>query len=239
MLDVPLTGDEFGGQPVKQFRVHWQLALGTELFACTDDADSKDCFPVSVGNDASGQRIPLVDQPLRQSEPVWRQIIGQRVEGCGNSFGHFVARLLKIPSDLNLRDSAFISRQVFHDRNRCRWLERRQLLLQSCKLAAFFGKFGSNILHEVRCQRLLLSGRTLILRRSDDGQLVVGDPGKFLNSTVAACGDSEMRQRVIFVFRNLLDRYGKRRLIFDGDHLLWNQCQLVISVCLSADCPTL
>jgi len=63
-----------------------EVSLGAEFFAGGDQADAEDLFPESVGEDASGERVVFVDEPVGQIETIgrrgeWRVVSGEwRVE---------------------------------------------------------------------------------------------------------------------------------------------------------------
>ena len=53
-FQIPIVLDQPGGEIVEQLRMRRQFALRTKLFAGFDNSHTKDLFPVTIGDHASG-----------------------------------------------------------------------------------------------------------------------------------------------------------------------------------------
>src|SRR5262249_42162056 len=51
-LYIPFLSDQFGSQPIKQFRVRGKIPLGPKVFARANNARPKDLFPKTVRDNA-------------------------------------------------------------------------------------------------------------------------------------------------------------------------------------------
>ena len=70
-----------------------QFALRTELLAGAYNACAEDGFPITVGNHARGERVPLIQNPVGQLQAVWL-LGGRHTEHFRHTLVHAITFLL-------------------------------------------------------------------------------------------------------------------------------------------------
>src|SRR5439155_16024065 len=71
VFHIPAGPDEFGRQPLEQFRVRRPLALNAEVFHRLGQADAETLLPETIDGHARGERVRRIDEPLRQAQAVF------------------------------------------------------------------------------------------------------------------------------------------------------------------------
>ena len=114
LLDIPAVAHEFAGEPIEQLRVGGGAALQAKILACFHDAAAKNQLPPVIDDGPGSQRVPGIDDPARQAEPVLRVggIQGD-VEKARHAGAYLIATLFVIAADEDISLRGFFV--VAHD----------------------------------------------------------------------------------------------------------------------------
>ena len=117
-----------------------QFTLDAKLLASANQAQSKQLFPIPIGNHAGGQWIARPHEPLCQRQSIFRLTLGKVAKNGGHPLGDLVAKVLKITSILQAGLAATGAGEFPHDWHRDRFLLGQHL--RQCGLAfAILGEF--------------------------------------------------------------------------------------------------
>ena len=104
------------GEPVEEFRMTWQFALGAEVGAGADQSRAEELLPYAVDRHPSGQGMIVTHQPVGEIEAVKVAILGLGWQGrkeSGHIAENFFARVVVLATNHNVALPGL--RQVSHD----------------------------------------------------------------------------------------------------------------------------
>ncbi len=89
-FDIPLAGEEFGGEPIEQIFIGGRVTLGAEIFGGLHEADAKIHLPKMIDGDAGSERVGGIDNPLGESEAIAGASAGRAGKNDGGVGRNFV-----------------------------------------------------------------------------------------------------------------------------------------------------
>ena len=163
-FDVPSRANEFGGQPIEQFRVRRQLALSSEFLARGDKSDAKYLFPKTVDRNPGGQGVFLIHQPLGQIHSGrFLDAFGGRKERDRKTCLDFVSKIQVGPAEMNVSGAALVFGQLSQDWNGGA-LDPGKFLLQVLELFGTLIPGRRSINRKIRSEESLVGFRKFLVR---------------------------------------------------------------------------
>ena len=238
VFQVPTGVHQVGGEPVEEFGVNGEVTLGAEVFAGADDAGAEEGFPVAVDGDAGGEGVVFGDEPAGEGEAVAGGVLGERVEGDGGGGVDFGAEVLPFAAILDVAFAVFVGREFRHDGDGGGFDGGEVFFEFGEALAGGCGGFADGAQVVVAEGALVGGGASIGLGAEGDEDGFRGG-GDEANARVAAEGEAEVFEGVIFVRGGLFDGDAEGGAGWDGDGGLGEEGEGVRFVGGTGDGPAL